>query len=103
MSRELLEQGAELRILVRPECRRKLDADIVAESSERSISARERPISGVTATQLLWPWTNVLSQTKSTSQASHNEHEYTTDEDIVAGLAMLTEVVDRLCNGVLEG
>ncbi|WP_026556958.1 M20 family metallo-hydrolase [Arthrobacter sp. 35W] len=33
---------------------------------------------------------------------SHNEHEYTTDEDIVAGLAMLTEVVDRLCHGALE-
>lgn len=33
---------------------------------------------------------------------SHNEHEYTTDADIVAGLAMLTEVVNRLCNGVLE-
>jgi len=33
---------------------------------------------------------------------SHNEHEYTTDEDIVAGLAMLTEVVNRLCNGALE-
>ncbi|MGP0224575.1 M20 family metallo-hydrolase [Paenarthrobacter sp. NCHU4564] len=32
---------------------------------------------------------------------SHNEHEYTTDEDIVAGLAMLTEVVSRLCNGAL--
>ncbi|MFJ4208990.1 M20 family metallo-hydrolase [Paenarthrobacter sp. NPDC089675] len=34
---------------------------------------------------------------------SHNEHEYTTDEDIVAGLAMLTEVVRRLCAGALEG
>ncbi|MGP9502903.1 M20 family metallo-hydrolase [Specibacter sp. AOP5-B1-6] len=34
---------------------------------------------------------------------SHNEHEYTTDEDIVAGLAMLTEVANRLCQGVLEG
>lgn len=33
---------------------------------------------------------------------SLNEHEYTTDDDIVAGLAMLTEVVNRLCNGVLE-
>ncbi|MCP1412443.1 M20 family metallo-hydrolase [Paenarthrobacter sp. A20] len=33
---------------------------------------------------------------------SHNEHEYTTDEDIVAGLTMLTEVVGRLCDGVLE-
>ncbi len=33
---------------------------------------------------------------------SHNEHEYTTDDDIVAGLAMLTEVVNRLRNGVLE-
>ena len=33
---------------------------------------------------------------------SHNEHEYTTDEDIVAGLAMLTEVVGRLCDGALE-
>lgn len=34
---------------------------------------------------------------------SHNEHEYTTDEDIVAGLAMLTEVANRLCQGALEG
>ena len=33
---------------------------------------------------------------------SHNEHEYTTDEDIVAGLAMLTEVVRKLCHGALE-
>lgn len=33
---------------------------------------------------------------------SHNEHEYTTDEDIVAGLAMLTEVANRLCDGALE-
>jgi N-carbamoyl-L-amino-acid hydrolase len=33
---------------------------------------------------------------------SHNEHEYTTDEDIVAGLTMLTEVVSRLCDGALE-
>ncbi len=33
---------------------------------------------------------------------SHNEHEYTTDEDIVAGLTMLTEVVRRLCDGALE-
>jgi beta-ureidopropionase / N-carbamoyl-L-amino-acid hydrolase len=33
---------------------------------------------------------------------SHNEHEYTTDEDIVAGLAMLTEVANRLCQGALE-
>lgn len=32
---------------------------------------------------------------------SHNEHEYTTDEDIVAGLAMLTEVAKRLCDGAL--
>ncbi|GAA3274027.1 M20 family metallo-hydrolase [Paenarthrobacter aurescens] len=33
---------------------------------------------------------------------SHNEHEYTTDQDIVAGLTMLTEVVARLCDGALE-
>jgi N-carbamoyl-L-amino-acid hydrolase len=33
---------------------------------------------------------------------SHNEHEYTTDEDIVAGLTMLTEVANRLCNGDLQ-
>ncbi len=33
---------------------------------------------------------------------SHNEHEYTTDHDIVAGLTMLTEVVGRLCDGALE-
>ncbi|MET3368478.1 UNVERIFIED_CONTAM: N-carbamoyl-L-amino-acid hydrolase [Jeotgalibacillus campisalis] len=33
---------------------------------------------------------------------SHNEHEYTTDQDIVAGLTMLTEVVARLCDGALK-
>jgi N-carbamoyl-L-amino-acid hydrolase len=33
---------------------------------------------------------------------SHNEHKYTTDEDIVAGLAVLSEVVNRLCSGALE-
>jgi N-carbamoyl-L-amino-acid hydrolase len=32
---------------------------------------------------------------------SHNEHEYTLDEDIVAGTAMLTAVVARLCDGAL--
>jgi N-carbamoyl-L-amino-acid hydrolase len=32
---------------------------------------------------------------------SHNEHEYTTDEDLVAGLAMLTEVTGRTCAGAL--
>lgn len=33
---------------------------------------------------------------------SHNEHEYTTDADIVAGVNMLTEVVGRLCDGALD-
>ncbi|MGW6174023.1 M20 family metallo-hydrolase [Arthrobacter sp. NPDC055138] len=33
---------------------------------------------------------------------SHNEHEYTRDEDIVAGLHMLTDVVRRLCHGELD-
>jgi len=33
---------------------------------------------------------------------SHNEREYTLDEDIVAGAAMLTAVVDRLCAGALD-
>ncbi|WP_028281265.1 M20 family metallo-hydrolase [Arthrobacter sp. H5] len=33
---------------------------------------------------------------------SHNEHEYTRDEDIVAGLHMLTNVVRSLCNGELS-
>ncbi|PYI69074.1 Zn-dependent hydrolase [Arthrobacter livingstonensis] len=33
---------------------------------------------------------------------SHNEHEYTTDEDIVAGLAMLTGVLSQLCTGALD-
>lgn len=32
---------------------------------------------------------------------SHNEHEFTTDEDTVAGVAMLTEVLSRLCHGAL--
>ena len=32
---------------------------------------------------------------------SHNEHEFTTDEDTVAGVAMLTEVLGRLCAGEL--
>ncbi|MEA5455771.1 M20 family metallo-hydrolase [Sinomonas sp. JGH33] len=34
---------------------------------------------------------------------SHNEAEYTKDEDLVAGVAMLTEVVERLAAGDLEG
>ncbi|WP_395405799.1 M20 family metallo-hydrolase (plasmid) [Arthrobacter sp. UC242_113] len=33
---------------------------------------------------------------------SHNEREYTKDEDLVAGVDMLTEVVGRLCDGALE-
>lgn len=33
---------------------------------------------------------------------SHNEHEYTRDEDIVAGLHMLTGVVERLAEGELD-
>ena len=33
---------------------------------------------------------------------SHNEHEYTHDEDIAAGTTMLTAVVDRLCAGALD-
>lgn len=33
---------------------------------------------------------------------SHNEHEYTTDEDIVAGLTMMTGVLEQLCSGALE-
>ncbi|KRE81613.1 M20 family metallo-hydrolase [Arthrobacter sp. Soil763] len=32
---------------------------------------------------------------------SHNEHEFTRDEDTVAGVAMLTEVLGRLCEGAL--
>jgi N-carbamoyl-L-amino-acid hydrolase len=32
---------------------------------------------------------------------SHNEHEFTTDADTVAGVAMLTEVLSRLCHGHL--
>lgn len=34
---------------------------------------------------------------------SHNEHEYTHDEDACAGVDMLTEVVSRLCRGDLDG
>ena len=33
---------------------------------------------------------------------SHNEHEFTTDADTVAGVAMLTEVLGRLCHGALS-
>jgi len=34
---------------------------------------------------------------------SHNEHEFTRDEDVCAGVDMLTEVVARLCRGALDG
>ena len=34
---------------------------------------------------------------------SHNEHEYTHDDDACAGVDMLTEVVARLCRGELDG
>ncbi|MCI2265521.1 M20 family metallo-hydrolase [Sediminivirga luteola] len=33
---------------------------------------------------------------------SHNEHEYTRDEDLVAGLHMLTEVLGKLVEGALD-
>ena len=33
---------------------------------------------------------------------AHNEREYTLDEDIVAGVQMLTEVVQQLCQGALK-
>ena len=32
---------------------------------------------------------------------SHNEHEFTKDQDTVAGVTMLTEVLNRLCQGAL--
>ena len=34
---------------------------------------------------------------------SHNEREYTNDDDACAGVDMLTRVVERLCNGDLDG
>lgn len=34
---------------------------------------------------------------------SHNEREYTRDDDACAGVDMLTRVVERLCNGDLDG
>lgn len=33
---------------------------------------------------------------------SHNEHEYTTDEDLISGLHVLTDVVRSLCLGELD-
>uniref|UniRef100_UPI0028124D1E M20/M25/M40 family metallo-hydrolase n=1 Tax=Arthrobacter sp. TaxID=1667 RepID=UPI0028124D1E len=33
---------------------------------------------------------------------SHNEHEYTTDQDIISGLHVLTDVVRSLCLGELD-
>jgi N-carbamoyl-L-amino-acid hydrolase len=43
----------------------------------------------------------VMLYVPSVNGISHNEHEYTTEEDLVAGLAMLTEVTARLCAGAL--
>ena len=34
---------------------------------------------------------------------SHNEREFTTDDDACAGVDMLTRVAERLCNGDLDG
>ena len=34
---------------------------------------------------------------------SHNEHEYTHDENMLAGLDVLTDVVRRLADGELAG
>ena len=34
---------------------------------------------------------------------SHNEREFTNDDDACAGVDMLTRVVERLCNGDLDG
>lgn len=63
---------------------------------------RVKTLAGHDSTNLKDIVPTVMLFTPSVEGISHNEHEYTTDEDAVTGLHVLTDVVRSLCLGELD-
>jgi beta-ureidopropionase / N-carbamoyl-L-amino-acid hydrolase len=64
--------------------------------------ARVKTLAGHDSTNLKDVVPTVMLFVPSVEGISHNEHEYTTDQDIVSGLHVLTDVVRSLCLGELD-
>lgn len=64
--------------------------------------ARVKTLAGHDSTNLKDIVPTVMLFVPSVEGTSHNEHEYTTDQDIVSGLHVLTDVVRSLCLGELD-
>jgi N-carbamoyl-L-amino-acid hydrolase len=64
--------------------------------------ARVKTLAGHDSTNMKDIVPTVMLFVPSVDGISHNEHEYTTDEDIVDGLHVLTDVVRALCVGELD-
>ncbi|GAB3539197.1 M20 family metallo-hydrolase [Arthrobacter tecti] len=63
---------------------------------------RVKTLAGHDSTNLKDIVPTVMLFVPSVEGISHNEHEYTTDQDIISGLRVLTDVVRSLCLGELE-
>ncbi|MFF1253862.1 M20 family metallo-hydrolase [Pseudarthrobacter sp. NPDC058329] len=63
---------------------------------------RVKTLAGHDSTNLKDIVPTVMLFVPSVEGISHNEHEYTTDQDIVSGLHVLTDVVRSLCFGELD-
>lgn len=63
---------------------------------------RVKTLAGHDSTNLKDLVPTVMLFVPSVEGISHNEHEYTTDEDILSGLHVLTDVVRSLCLGELD-
>lgn len=64
--------------------------------------ARVKTLAGHDSTNLKDIVPTVMLFVPSVEGTSHNEHEYTTDQDIVSGLHVLTDIVRSLCLGELD-
>lgn len=64
--------------------------------------ARVKTLAGHDSTNLKDIVPTVMLFVPSVEGISHNEHEYTTDQDIISGLHVLTDVVRSLCLGELD-
>ncbi|NJC21546.1 N-carbamoyl-L-amino-acid hydrolase [Arthrobacter pigmenti] len=63
---------------------------------------RVKTLAGHDSTNLKDIVPTVMLFVPSVEGISHNEHEYTTDQDIISGLHVLTDVVRSLCLGELD-
>ncbi|GAA1114504.1 M20 family metallo-hydrolase [Arthrobacter flavus] len=71
--------------------------------ANRGVShARVKTLAGHDSTNMKDIVPTVMLFVPSVEGISHNEHEYTTDQDIVTGLHVLTDVVRSLCEGELD-